>query len=73
MKKFNNVSRNVIGNFLKNARKKKNFSTGDLCRELQLHGVEMITKEINRIEKNEMSVKDFELIAMCLVLDINFE
>jgi len=40
---------------------------------LQLHGVEMITKEINRIEKNEMSVKDFELIAMCLVLDINFE
>ena len=71
MKKFNNKP-NLIGNLIKNAREKKKFSKVDLCRELELLGVAMSRNEIYRIEKNKMIVKDFELVAFCIVLDINF-
>ncbi len=72
MKKFNNKP-NIIGNLIKTAREKKKFTKVDLCRELELLGVEMSRNEIYRIEHNQMIVKDFELVAFCLVLDINFD
>ena len=71
MKNFNN-NPNLIGNLLKTAREKKNYTKVDLCRELELLGIEMSRNEIYRIEKNQMIVKDFELVAFCIVLDINF-
>ena len=71
MKKFNNKP-NLIGELVKSAREKKNFTKVDLCRELELLGIEMSRNEIYRIEKNQMMVKDFELVALCIVLDINF-
>lgn len=72
MKKFNNKP-NMVGNLVKTAREKKKYTKVDLCRELELIGIEMTRAEIYRIEKNIMSVKDFELVALCYVLDINFE
>lgn len=72
MKKFNNKP-NIIGNLIKSAREKKKFTKVDLCRELELLGVEMSRNEIYRIENNQMIVKDFELVAFCLILDINFD
>ncbi len=72
MKKFNNKP-NIIGNLIKTAREKKKFTKVDLCRELELLGIEMSRNEIYRIEHNQMIVKDFELVAFCLVLDINFD
>lgn len=71
MKKFNN-NRNIIGTLIEQARKKKKYTKVDLCRELELLGVGMSRNEIYRIEKNKMIVKDFELVALCIVLDINF-
>lgn len=71
MKKFNNKP-NIIGNLIQTAREKKKYTKVDLCRELELLGVEMSRNEIYRIEHNQMIVKDFELVAFCLVLDINF-
>ena len=71
MKKFNNKP-NIIGNLIRTARKKKNYKIVDLCRELELLGIEMSRNEIYRIEHNQMIVKDFELVAFCIVLDINF-
>ena len=71
MKKFNNKP-NLIGNLLKTAREKKKYTKVDLCRELELLGIEMSRNEIYRIEKNQMIVKDFELVAFCIVLDIDF-
>ena len=71
MKKFNNKP-NIIGQLIKSARTKKNFTKVDLCRELELLGIEMSRNEIYRIENNQMIVKDFELVAFCIVLDINF-
>lgn len=72
MKKFNNKP-NLIGQIIKKARQKKKFSKVDLCRELELVGIEMSRNEIYRIENNKMIVKDFELVAFCIVLDINFD
>ena len=72
MKKFNN-NPNLIGSLLKTARENKKYTKVDLCRELELLGVEMSRNEIYRIEKNQMIVKDFELVAFCIVLDINFD
>jgi len=71
LKKFNNKP-NIIGNLIKTAREKKKYTKVDLCRELELIGIEMSRNEIYRIENNQMIVKDFELVAFCLVLDINF-
>ncbi len=71
MKKFNNKP-NIIGNLIKTARQKKKYTKVDLCRELELLGIEMSRNEIYRIENNQMIVKDFELVAFCIVLDIHF-
>lgn len=72
MKKFND-NRNLAGEIIKESREKKNFTKKDLCRELELNGIAMSRNEIYRIENNKMSIKDFELIAFCKILDINFD
>lgn len=71
MKKFNN-NPNIIGSLIKNARRNKNYKKVDLCRELELLGIAISRNELYRIENNQMIVKDFELVAFCIVLDINF-
>ena len=70
MKKYNNQP-NIIGNILSKARIKKGISKTDLCRKLELLGIEFDRNEIYRIENYKMSVKDFELIAFASVLDID--
>ena len=71
MKKFND-NPNIIGNLIKDARKRKNYTKVDLSRELDLLGVALNRAELYRIETNQMIVKDFELVALCIVLDIDF-
>ena len=72
MKKFND-NRNVIGNLIKEYRKKKHFSKMELSRKLELLGIELDRFELYKIETCKKSVKDFELIALCIVLDIDFD
>lgn len=71
MKKYDNRS-NVIGNLIKKYRKNKNLSKVEVCRKLQLHAVYLTGTELKRIESGEMIVKDFELIGLCKVLDIDY-
>lgn len=40
---------------------------------LQLHAVYLDITELKRIEDGTQIVKDFELIGLCKVLDINYE
>ena len=70
MKKYNNKS-NVIGELVYKNRKKKSLSKIELSRLLQLHAVYLDSTELKRIETGKMIVKDFELIGLCKVLDIN--
>lgn len=73
MKKFgDNKSINIIGDLLKQAREKKGYSKTELCNKLDLLGINFERNEIYRIENYKKSVKDFELVAFCIVLDIDF-
>lgn len=71
MKKYENKA-NVIGTLLLQHRKQKGFSKEEVCRRVQLHGVYIHRVELYRMEKGLSIVKDFELIALCDVLDIDY-
>ena len=70
MKKFENKS-NAFGNLIEKYRIKNGLSRSDLSTKLDLIGVPISGDEIYRIEKQKMILKDFELIAICSVLNIN--
>ena len=72
MKKYDEKS-NVVYNIIRKAREKKKLSKSEVCRQLQLYAVYIDPTELNRIETCRMIVKDFELIALCKVLDIDFK
>lgn len=71
MKKYENKS-NVIGSLLKEHRQKKKISKEEVCRRLQLHGVYINRIELYRMEQEQMIIKDFELLALCEVLGIDY-
>ncbi len=71
MKKYENKS-NVIGSLLKEHRQKKKLSKEEVCRRLQLHGVYVNRIELYRMEQEQMIIKDFELLALCEVLEIDY-
>lgn len=72
MKKFEDKP-NVVGDLIKKARKSKKYTKVDVSTKLDLLGVNLSRAEIYRIENFGMIVKDFELIALCIVLDLNYE
>ena len=71
MKKYENKS-NVIGNLIKEYREKQGLEKIDVSRMLQLHAVYLDSTELKRIEDCVQIVKDFELIGLCKVLNINY-
>ena len=72
MKKFNDY-RNIIGPLVKEHREQKNYTKTELSQKLELLGVELDRFELYKIETAKKSVKDFELIALCMVLDIKMD
>ena len=71
MKKYNEKA-NVIGKLLTEHRLKKGLTKEEVCRRLELHGVYIHRVELYRMETEVSIVKDFELIALCVVLDIDY-
>ena len=71
MKKFNNQS-NITGELIRNVRISKGFTKEDVCKKLQLLGINIGRVELYRMETNKMIIKDFELVALCKILDINY-
>lgn len=71
MKKYNNKS-NCTGNIIKEYRIKRNLSKVELCKRLQFHAVYIDNTELKRMECGEMIIKDFELLALCKVLNIDY-
>ncbi len=52
-------------------REKKHYSKMELSRKLELLGVVLDRFDLYKIENSKMIVKDFELIALSSVLDID--
>lgn len=68
-----NGNLNIIGKNLRKYRRLKELSQPAICRELDLLGVAMYISDIYEIEHGKKTVKDFEVIAFCKVLDISLE
>lgn len=71
MKKFKGKS-NAYGALIEYFRKQVGYSRTDLSRELDLIGIPISGDELYRIEKQKMALKDFELVAICSILGIDF-
>ena len=72
MKKFKGKS-NAYGSLIEMYRKQKGYSRADLSRELDLINIPISGDELYKIEKQMKIIKDFELIAICNILDIKLE
>ena len=70
MRKFNN-NKNLSGEFIKEKRLIKKLNRTDLARELQLIGLNATVDFIYRVETNRVILKDFELIAFAIVLELD--
>ncbi len=70
MNKYKNKS-NISATIIKKARISKNISLEKLSNKLELIGVTLYPNDIFLIENEKRIVKDFELIAICKILDIN--
>lgn len=73
MKKYESKKSNVIGNLIKKYREEKGLEKIEVSRLLQLHAVYLDSTELKRIEDGTQIVKDFELIGLCKVLDVNYD
>lgn len=72
MKKFND-SPNIAGKLIEETRLKKNMTKEELIKKLELKGINIDRTQLYRMEKSLMIIKDFELIAICGVLNISME
>ena len=68
-----NGNLNIIGSNLKKYRTLRNLSQPSICRKLDLIGVTMYICDIYEIEHGKKTVKDFEALAFCKVLNITLD
>ena len=72
MKKYKNKA-NAVGELIKKYREEQKLSKPQLSRKLQLHAVYLDHTEIYRIENGTKILKDFELLGLCKVLNIDYD
>ena len=70
LKRYNN-KKNISGTLIRTAREEKGMSKVRLSQLLDTYGIYINTDELLRIEKNQLLVKDFELVAIAQILDID--
>ncbi len=68
-----NGSKNICGKRVKEARKKLNLSQENLAAKLQLEGVIIERDSVSRIEIGTRFVADYELLALCKILNVTPE
>lgn len=64
---------NIIGPILREKRKEKNLSFEQLSNKLQLLGINIPVTCLHRIENNQRTVRDYELCALSIALDIDIK
>ena len=71
-KKLNNKS-NIIGKNVKKNRIANNYTQEQLCKKLDLYGLNLYHSDIYLIEHNKRIVKDFETLAFSKVFNISLD
>lgn len=64
---------NVIGPILREKRKEKKLSFEQLSNKLLLLGINIPVTCLHRIENNQRTVRDYELCALSIALDIDIK
>lgn len=70
-KKINGKS-NLIGKNLRKYRNLRGLSQRDLSSKLALLGIDIYPSDVSDIENEKLLIKDFEIIAICKVLNISY-
>lgn len=70
MRKYEGKS-NVSGEFIEKKLHEKNMTKEDLCRKLQLAGLNIDRWHLYKIINKKVILKDFELIILCKILDVD--
>ena len=68
-----NGSKNICGARVKEARKRMNLSQENLAAKLQVEGVVIERDSVSRIEIGTRFVADYELRALCKILNVTAE
>ena len=66
-----NGKKNICGAKIKSARKKQGLSQENLAARLQVEGINIERDSISRIEIGTRFVADYELAALCKVLNVS--
>lgn len=72
VKKLNGKS-NVIGKNIKKYRELSNLTQRELSNKIALLGIDIYHSDISQIENQKLLLKDFEIIAICKVLNVTYE
>lgn len=70
-KSYFNENSNIISSKLRKLRKKNKLSQEELAAQMQLLGIDITQPLISKIERNQRFVKDYELAAICHILNIS--
>lgn len=68
-----NGKKNIVGNNLKKYREQKGLSQRDVCKKLELLGLQIYNSDIHYMEHGEKPIKDYESKALSIVLGISLE
>ena len=60
------------GEFIEYTLFKKNMTKEYLCTQLQLYGINIDARHLYRIIRGTVILKDFELIIICKILDVDY-
>ena len=66
-----NGRKNICGERVKEARKKAGLSQENLAAKLQIEGVIIERDSVSRIEIGTRFVADYELVALCKILNVS--
>ena len=65
-----NGKKNICGAKIKSARKKQGLSQENLAARLQVEGINIERDSVSRIEIGTRFVADYELAALCRILNV---
>ena len=70
IKKYND-NLNVCGDIIRESRESKQMTKVDLCKKLELLAIYIDRNQLYMLEHNQLLIKDFELLAIVKILDID--
>ena len=68
-----NGKKNICGDKIKEARKRLKLSQEELAAKLQVEGINIERDSVSRIEIGTRFIADYELAALCKILNITPE